>query len=104
MLSLSLSRLPMMEDHTGGEGPTILFVHGFPELWYSWRHQMLSLSSLDYGTVTRNLHGYGDTDAPPSATIAYTIFHIVGDLVAPLDALYFDLVFLVSYDWGVVIT
>ncbi|KAL6995353.1 hypothetical protein U1Q18_005491 [Sarracenia purpurea var. burkii] len=68
----------MMEDHAGGEGPTILFTHDFPELWYSWCHQMLSLSSLGYRTVAPNLRGYGDTDVPPSVA-AYTVFHIVGD-------------------------
>ncbi|KAL6958620.1 hypothetical protein U1Q18_047649 [Sarracenia purpurea var. burkii] len=41
----------MMEDHADGEGLTILFVHSFPELWCSWRHHMLSLSSLRYRTV-----------------------------------------------------
>ncbi|KAL6968540.1 hypothetical protein U1Q18_034343 [Sarracenia purpurea var. burkii] len=84
-----------------GEGPTILFVHGFPELWYSWRHQMLSLSSLGYRAVAPDLRGYGDTDAPHSAA-AYTVFHIVGDLVALLDALRLDRVFLVGHDWGAV--
>ncbi|KAL6990509.1 hypothetical protein U1Q18_043098, partial [Sarracenia purpurea var. burkii] len=55
-------------DHIGGEGPTILFVHSFPELWYSWRHQMLSLSSLGYYTVAPDLRGYNDTITPPSGS------------------------------------
>ncbi|KAL6991250.1 hypothetical protein U1Q18_009368 [Sarracenia purpurea var. burkii] len=92
----------MMEDHARGEGPTIIFVHGFLELWYSWRHQMLSLSSIDYRTVTLDLRGYDNTDTPPSAA-AYTVFHIVGDLVALLNALHLDRIFLVNHDWGVVI-
>ena len=48
-----------------GEGPsTILFLHGFPELWYSWRHQLISLSSKGYRAIAPDLRGYGDTDFP----------------------------------------
>ncbi|KAL6954929.1 hypothetical protein U1Q18_020041 [Sarracenia purpurea var. burkii] len=82
-----------------GEGPAILFLHGFPDLWYSWRHQMLSLSSRGYRCIAPDMRGYGDTDAPPSAS-SYTVFHIVGDLIALLDALGLDQVFLVGHDWG----
>ena len=45
-----------------GAGPTILFLHGFPELWYSWRHQMLSLSARSFRCVALDMRGYGDTD------------------------------------------
>ncbi|KAK3000975.1 hypothetical protein RJ639_022302 [Escallonia herrerae] len=86
-----------------GEGPAVLFVHGFPEMWYTWRHQMLSLSSLGYRAVAPDLRGYGDTDAPPSHT-SYTAFHVVGDLVGLLDALGLDKVFLVGHDWGAIIS
>ncbi|CAL0308552.1 unnamed protein product [Lupinus luteus] len=85
-----------------GQGPIVLFLHGFPELWYSWRHQILSLSSQGYHAVAPDLRGYGDTDAPPSVT-SYTCFHIVGDLVALIDSLGVDQVFLVAHDWGAVI-
>ncbi|KAL2238999.1 uncharacterized protein LOC105163107 [Sesamum indicum] len=84
-----------------GEGPAILFLHGFPELWYTWRHQMLSLSSRGYRAIAPDLRGYGDSDAPPSAS-SYTAFHIIGDLVGLLDALGLDQVFLVGHDWGAV--
>ncbi|KAI3457741.1 hypothetical protein Pfo_014404 [Paulownia fortunei] len=86
-----------------GQGPAaVLFLHGFPELWYSWRHQMLHLSAKGYRTIAPDLRGYGDTDAPPSAT-SYTVLHIVGDLVALLDALGLEQVFLVGHDWGAII-
>ncbi|KAG5514209.1 hypothetical protein RHGRI_035568 [Rhododendron griersonianum] len=85
-----------------GQGPPVLFLHGFPELWYSWRHQMLSLSSLGYRSIAPDLRGYGDTDAPPSAA-SYTALHIVGDLVALLDALALARVFLVGHDWGAIV-
>ncbi|KAG8387216.1 hypothetical protein BUALT_Bualt03G0230200 [Buddleja alternifolia] len=86
-----------------GQGlDAVLFLHGFPELWYSWRHQMLHLSAKGYRTIAPDLRGYGDTDAPPSAT-SYTVLHIVGDLVALLDALGLEKVFLVGHDWGAII-
>lgn len=85
-----------------GEGPAVVFVHGFPELWYSWRHQMLYLSKKGYRAMAPDLRGYGDTDSPPDAT-HYTAFHIVGDLVALLDVLGLDQVFLVGHDWGALI-
>nr|XP_043635691.1 epoxide hydrolase A-like [Erigeron canadensis] len=83
-------------------GPPILFLHGFPELWYTWRHQMLYLSSLGYRTIAPDLRGYGDSDSPVSAT-QYTVFHIVGDLVGLLESLKIDKVFLVAHDWGAAI-
>ena len=85
-----------------GSGPVILLLHGFPDLWYSWRHQLLSLSSLGYRCVAPDLRGYGDTDAPPSAA-SYTVFHIVGDLVGLLDSMGVDQVYLVGHDWGAII-
>ncbi|EYU46741.1 hypothetical protein ABFS82_04G013500 [Erythranthe guttata] len=84
-----------------GRGPAVLFLHGFPELWYSWRHQMLFLSSRGYRAIAPDLRGYGDSDAPPSAS-SYTAFHIIGDLVGLLDALGLDRVYLVGHDWGAV--
>ena len=83
-----------------GEGPVVLFLHGFPELWYSWRPQILALSSLDYRAVAPDLRGYDDTDAPSSIS-SYSIFHLVGDVVALIEEdLGIDQVFLVAHDWG----
>ncbi|XP_028100969.1 epoxide hydrolase 4-like [Camellia sinensis] len=83
--SISVNGINMHVAETG-EGPAVLFLHGFPELWYSWRHQMLSFSSSGYRAIAPDLRGYGDTDAPPSAT-NYTALHIIGDLVSLLDSL-----------------
>lgn len=84
-----------------GEGPAVLFLHGFPELWYSWRHQLLYLSSRGYRAIAPDLRGFGDTDSPSSCgAAAYTVHHIVGDLVGLLDALGLGRVFLVGHDWG----
>ncbi|KAL3717750.1 hypothetical protein ACJRO7_009223 [Eucalyptus globulus] len=82
------------------DGPdTVLFLHGFPELWYSWRPQMVSLAALGYRTVAPDLRGFGSTDAPLRME-SYTAFHVVGDLVGMLDALGIGRAFVVGHDWG----
>uniref|UniRef100_A0A453MBM9 AB hydrolase-1 domain-containing protein n=1 Tax=Aegilops tauschii subsp. strangulata TaxID=200361 RepID=A0A453MBM9_AEGTS len=68
------------------DGPAVLFLHGFPELWYSWRHQMAHLAARGYRCVAPDLRGYGGTEAPADVA-SYTAFHVVGDAVALLDAL-----------------
>ncbi|KAG9156958.1 hypothetical protein Leryth_009011 [Lithospermum erythrorhizon] len=85
-----------------GDGPAVLFLHGFPDLWYSWRHQMLHLSSKGFRAIAPDLRGYGDTDAPASAS-SYTYLHIVGDIVALIDSLGLEQVFLVGHDFGAII-
>lgn len=72
----------------GGEGkkPAVLFLHGFPELWYSWRHQMSFLAARGYRCVAPDLRGYGGTEAPQDVG-DYSAFHLIGDVVALLDAL-----------------
>ncbi|XP_068660824.1 uncharacterized protein [Aristolochia californica] len=85
-----------------GQGPAVLFVHGFPELWYSWRHQIVGLAAHGYRCIAPDMRGFGDTDTPPSHT-SYTIFHTVADLVALLDALGLEQVFLVGHDWGAIV-
>ncbi|KAL6893753.1 hypothetical protein ACP4OV_007851 [Aristida adscensionis] len=86
----------------GGGEPAVVFLHGFPELWYSWRHQMARLAARGYRCVAPDLRGYGGTAAPPEVA-AYSAFHVVGDVVALLDALGLDKVFVVGHDWGAII-
>ncbi|XP_064997990.1 uncharacterized protein LOC135632970 [Musa acuminata AAA Group] len=85
-----------------GEGPVVLLIHGFPELWYSWRHQIVALAAHGYHAVAPDLRGFGDTDAPPAVT-SYTMFHVVGDLVGLIEALGRDQVFVVGHDWGALV-
>nr|XP_043618345.1 epoxide hydrolase A-like [Erigeron canadensis] len=85
-----------------GDGPVVLFLHGFPELWYTWRHQILAIADHGYHAIAPDLRGYGDTDAPPLAT-SYTCFHMVGDLLALIDSMGIEAVYLVATDWGAMI-
>lgn len=82
-----------------GTGPLILLCHGFPELWYSWRYQMPALAAAGYHVVAPDQRGYGQTDAP-SDNEAYTLLHLVGDMVGLLDALGEEQAVIVGHDWG----
>ncbi|KAA8548957.1 hypothetical protein F0562_000641 [Nyssa sinensis] len=88
-----------------GQGPLVLFIHGFPELWYSWRHQIVYLAAHGYRAVAPDLRGYGDTTGAPTSPAQYTTLHVVGDIVALLDAIApeQDKVFVVGHDWGAII-
>lgn len=82
-----------------GNGFPVLLCHGFPELWYSWRHQMTALAEAGFHAIAPDQRGYGDTDAP-QAIDAYTIHHLVGDLTGLLDALNIEKAVIVGHDWG----
>ncbi|MGE0825296.1 MAG: alpha/beta fold hydrolase [Candidatus Binatia bacterium] len=82
-----------------GSGFPVLLCHGFPELWYSWRHQLQALADAGFRAIAPDQRGYGETDAP-QAIDAYTIHHLVGDLTGLLDALEIDKAVIVGHDWG----
>jgi pimeloyl-ACP methyl ester carboxylesterase len=82
-----------------GEGPLVLMCHGFPESWYSWRHQLTALAAAGYHAVAPDQRGYGQTDKP-EAIEQYTLFHLVGDLVGLLDALGQPSAVIAGHDWG----
>ncbi|KAL2926463.1 Epoxide hydrolase A [Bienertia sinuspersici] len=85
-----------------GEGPVVLLLHGFPELWYTWRHQITALASNGYHAIAPDLRGYGDSDSPPCSS-SYTCFHLVGDIIGLLDLLNVDQVYLVAHDMGAMV-
>jgi len=78
--------------------PLMLFVHGFPEFWFSWRHQLKHFAS-DYWVVAMDLRGYGDSDKP-SKTSQYNARFIENDIVQLIKALRKDKCILVGHDWG----
>jgi pimeloyl-ACP methyl ester carboxylesterase len=82
-----------------GEGPLVLLVHGFPESWFSWRHQIEALAAAGFRVVAPDLRGYGKSDAP-QAVDQYTILHLVGDMVGILDSLGAPTAVIVGHDWG----
>jgi pimeloyl-ACP methyl ester carboxylesterase len=82
-----------------GNGPLVLLCHGFPESWYSWRHQLDALAAAGFRAVAPDMRGYGKSDAP-EAIDQYTILHLVSDLVGLLDALEASTAVIVGHDWG----
>jgi pimeloyl-ACP methyl ester carboxylesterase len=82
-----------------GTGPLVLLCHGFPESWYSWRHQLRSLADAGFHAVAPDMRGYGQTDRP-DAIDQYTLLHLVGDLVGLLDVLGEEQAVIAGHDWG----
>lgn len=85
-----------------GKGPLVLLLHGFPEIWYSWRNQIPVLAEAGYYVVAPDLRGYGDTEKPENID-QYTLLHLVGDIVGLLDALNEETAVIVGNDWGATI-
>jgi pimeloyl-ACP methyl ester carboxylesterase len=81
------------------DGPLILLVHGWPESWYSWRHQISVLAAAGYRVVAPDMRGYGGSDRP-DAVEAYDIHQLSGDLVGLLDAMGRKTAIIAGHDWG----
>lgn len=85
-----------------GKGPLVILVHGWPESWYSWRHQLRALAAAGYRAVAPDMRGYGKTDKP-EAVEAYDIHHLTADLVGIVDAMGEKDAMLVGHDWGAIV-
>jgi len=82
-----------------GSGPLVLLVHGFPECWYSWRHQLPALAEAGYRAVAMDVRGYGRSSKPASIG-SYRMLDHVADLVGVITALGADDVIVAGHDWG----
>lgn len=82
-----------------GSGPLVLFCHGWPESWYSWRHQLVAVSAAGFRCVAPDMRGYGGTEAPEPID-QYTLLHLVGDMAELTKALGESRAFIVGHDWG----
>src|SRR4051794_4597794 len=85
-----------------GEGPLTVLCHGFPESWYSWRHQLPALAAAGFRAIAVDMRGYGHSDRP-DAIDQYTLLHLVGDMVGLLDALGVQQAVIAGHDWGAVV-
>jgi len=88
-----------MHVASAGKGPLVLLCHGWPESWYSWRHQLKALAEAGYRAVAPDMRGYGQTDKP-EAIDQYTLLQLTGDMVGAVDALGFKDAVIVGHDWG----
>ncbi|MEM6701815.1 MAG: alpha/beta hydrolase [Acidobacteriota bacterium] len=82
-----------------GEGPLVLLVHGFPESWYSWRHQLPAIAEAGYRAVALDVRGYGRS-SKPHAVGEYSMLRLAGDVVHAVGALGESEAILVGHDWG----
>ena len=85
-----------------GEGPLIILCHGFPECWYSWRHQLRALANAGFHAVAPDLRGYGQSDRPNDVE-KYTILDDIGDIVGLVDALGAKQAVIAGHDIGAAI-
>jgi pimeloyl-ACP methyl ester carboxylesterase len=88
-----------MEVALAGAGPAVALLHGFPELWWSWRHQIPALAEAGFSVVAPDMRGFGGTDAPEPIE-AYDVLTLAGDVVALMDALGHERFAVVGHDWG----
>ena len=82
-----------------GEGPAVLFCHGFPDTARTWRSQMCAVAEAGFRAIALDMRGFGMSYAPTDFRL-YTSLHVTGDLVGILDALNVDRAVLVGHDWG----
>src|SRR5262249_36108386 len=82
-----------------GSGPLVLMCHGFPESWYSWRHQIRALAAAGFRAVAPDMRGYGQTDQPAEID-PDTLLHHNGEMVGVLDALGVENAVIAGHDWG----
>ena len=94
-------RLRILEDGPP-DGPVVLLAHGFPELAYSWRHQIPALAAAGYRVIAPDQRGYGGSSRP-DAIEAYDIAQLTGDLVGLLDDAGAKRGALIGHDWGAVV-
>jgi pimeloyl-ACP methyl ester carboxylesterase len=83
-----------------GQGPLVLMVHGFPESWYSWRHQMTPVAAAGFTAAAIDVRGYGGSDKPPKVA-DYAMQHMVADVAGAIEALSPGApAVIVGHDWG----
>lgn len=82
-----------------GEGPLVIMCHGFPESWYSWRHQFQPLADAGFHAVAPDMRGYGDSDKPRDIS-AYNQVDVVNDIIGLIPALGYETAIVFGHDWG----
>ncbi|KAG7236316.1 hypothetical protein INR49_001135 [Caranx melampygus] len=100
-IRVNRSSKPHVQTHyvEMGSGPPVLLCHGFPESWYSWRHQIPALAAAGFRVLALDMKGYGESTAPPDIE-EYSQEQLCKDLITFLDKLSIPQVTLVGHDWG----
>jgi pimeloyl-ACP methyl ester carboxylesterase len=88
-----------MAVYEQGRGPAVVFLHGFPELAFSWRHQLPALADAGFRAIAPDQRGYGRTTVPPNIS-DYRVSELIADVHGLLDALNLESATFVGHDWG----
>ncbi len=96
-------RVAEMGPIDGKDAPLVVLVHGWPESWYSWRHQIPAIAAAGYKVIAPDMRGYGHSDKPEPVT-DYDITHTTGDIVGLIDAYGADKAIVIGHDWGAIVT
>lgn len=99
---INTNGIRMRIAEAGGDGPLIILAHGWPESWYSWRHQIPVLAAAGYHVVAPDMRGYGSTDAPADVN-DYDIRHVTADMVGIVDGFGEDKAIIIGHDWGAIV-
>ena len=91
-----------MAVYEAGEGPAVILLHGFPELAFSWRHQIPALAAAGYRAIAPDMRGYGQTEGPDGVD-EYSVSKLIGDLHGLLDALQLERAIFVGHDMGAIL-
>ncbi|MBT8102329.1 MAG: alpha/beta hydrolase [Gammaproteobacteria bacterium] len=91
-----------MAVYEQGEGPAVILLHGFPELAFSWRHQIKALAQAGYRAIAPDQRGYGKTTVPPNV-IDYRVEELIADVNGLLDALALQSAVFIGHDWGAIL-
>ena len=86
-----------------GEGKPVIFVHGWPESWYSWRHQINPFKKAGYKVIIPDIRGYGGSEKPKDIN-SYSLKEITSDLIGILDYLKEEEAHIIGHDWGAQVT
>lgn len=98
-LSLHIAEQGPEQDLGKGMAPLVILIHGFPESWYSWRHQIPVLAEAGYKVVALDMPGYGDSDVPADI-LRYNQVALSDDIAALASALGYEEFIVVGHDWG----
>ena len=82
-----------------GEGPLVVLLHGFPEFWYSWRHQIPALAEAGFRVIAPDQRGYNTSEKPPGVR-SYRIEHLADDIAALIEHAGESRAVVVGHDWG----
>ena len=91
--------LNICEQGVNNKKGLVLLLHGFPESWYSWRHQFGPLAAAGYHAVAPDMRGYGSSDKPDEIT-AYNQVEVVADIIGLIPALGYETAIVIGHDWG----